>query len=43
MSARSLIPPGLDLRIHEWGVATGAAVGLPDGRTAEAFKSIPTG
>ncbi len=36
-------PAALDLRIREWGAATGTAVGLPDGRTAEAFKSIPTG
>jgi LmbE family N-acetylglucosaminyl deacetylase len=35
-------PPGLDQRIREWGAAIGAAVGLPDGRTAEAFKSIDT-
>ncbi len=33
-------PPGLDRRIREWGGANGAAVGLPDGRTAELFKAI---
>jgi LmbE family N-acetylglucosaminyl deacetylase len=33
-------PPALDQRIHEWGASIGAAVGLPDGRTAEAFKSV---
>jgi LmbE family N-acetylglucosaminyl deacetylase len=36
-------PPGLDQRIREWGATIGAAVGLPDGRTAEAFKSVDAG
>jgi len=36
-------PPGLDQRIREWGAANGAAVGLPDGRTAELFKAIDAG
>jgi LmbE family N-acetylglucosaminyl deacetylase len=35
-------PPGLDQRIREWGAANGVAVGLPEGRTAEAFKAIDT-
>jgi LmbE family N-acetylglucosaminyl deacetylase len=36
-------PPALDQRIREWGATIGAAVGLPDGRTAEAFKAIDAG
>ena len=36
-------PHGLDGRIREWGAANGAAVGLPDGRTAELFKAIDAG
>jgi LmbE family N-acetylglucosaminyl deacetylase len=36
-------PTGLDQRIREWGAANGAAVGLPAGRSAEAFKSIDAG
>lgn len=36
-------PPGIDQRIREWGATIGASVGLPDGRTAEAFKAIEAG
>ena len=35
-------PDGLEERIRGWGRMTAAAGGLPDGRTAEAFKVVST-
>jgi LmbE family N-acetylglucosaminyl deacetylase len=33
-------PAGLDQRMRDWGAMIGARVGLPEGRLAEAFKSV---